>query len=80
MAIDGAKPMFVGSVTAQLFHCAHQTDVGTQGKESTPTGAGNMPKVSDEEQQPTTAAGQAPMTWAQRLKRVFTNSRRFRRI
>ena len=41
-------------------------------------GKGNKPKASGLEEQ-TSAERRASMTWAQRLKRVFTNSRRFRR-
>ena len=40
-------------------------------------GKGNKVKVLDEPQ--TLAERRASMTWAQRLKRVFTKSRRFRR-
>jgi hypothetical protein len=40
-------------------------------------GKGNSARVSDES--PTPAERRASMTWAQRLKRVFTKSRRFRR-
>jgi hypothetical protein len=42
-------------------------------------GRGNKPKATDEGQAQTPAERRAAMTWAQRLKRVFTKSRRFRR-
>jgi hypothetical protein len=42
-------------------------------------GRGNKPKATDEGQEQTPAERRASMSWAQRLKRVFTKSRRFRR-
>jgi hypothetical protein len=42
-------------------------------------GKGSKLKVPDEAQDQTPAERRAAMTWAQRLKRVFTKSRRFRR-
>ena len=42
-------------------------------------GGGNKSKASDDAQEPTPTERRASMTWSQRLKRVFTKSRRFRR-
>lgn len=42
-------------------------------------GKGNKAKALDEAQDQTPIERRASMTWAQRLKRVFTKSRRFRR-
>jgi len=47
MAIDGAKPMSVGIVTAQMLQYVYQTDVGAQRKNSTPTGATNAEIVGN---------------------------------
>ena len=42
-------------------------------------GKGSKLKAPDEARDQTPAERRAAMTWAQRLKRVFTRSRRFRR-